>query len=138
MTQQVKEFMRSYFHGTQAELKVGDYIVAGNHSNYEQGRNSKYAYFTSNLTVAIWGAELAVGASEGKIYVAEATGEVEDDPNVTNKRFAGNPTNSFRTKGPLKVIGTVTDWQGHTVQEIEARKEGIRKLMESGAQIIED
>ena len=138
VTTKIKEFSQSYFHGTKADFKVGDQIVAGKNSNYEDGRKSKYVYLTSNLTVAIWGAELAAGEGSTKIYIVEATGELQDDPNVTNKRFPGNPTNSFRTLEPLQVIGVVTNWQGHTSEEIEARKEGLRQLMKSGAQIIED
>jgi rifampin ADP-ribosylating transferase len=138
MTTKVKEFSQSFFHGTKAELKVGEHIVAGNDSNYEDGRKSKYVYFTSNLTVAAWGAELAAGGNPCRIYVVEPIGEIEDDPNVTNKRFAGNPTKSYRTASPLVVVGVVSDWQGHSQEEIEARKEGLKQLMESGAQIIED
>ncbi len=138
MTVKIKEFSQSFFHGTKAELKVGDQVVAGNDSNYEDGRKSKYVYLTSNLAVAAWGAELAAGDNPGRIYVVEPIGELEDDPNVTNKRFSGNPTNSFRTASPLVVVGVVCDWQGHSKEEIEARKESLRQLMQSGAQIIED
>jgi rifampin ADP-ribosylating transferase len=138
VTTKIKEFTQSFFHGTKATLKVGDPIVPGNDSNYEDGRKSKYVYLTSNLAVAVWGAELAAGDNPCCIYVVEPTGELEDDPNVTNKRFPGNPTNSYRTASPLVVVGVVTAWQGHSKEEIEARKEGLKQLMESGAQIIED
>lgn len=138
MTTKVKEFVQTFFHGTKAVLKVGDPITPGNDSNYEDGRKSKYVYFTSNLTVAAWGAELAAGDNPCSIYVVEPSGTWEDDPNVTNKRFPGNPTNSFRTASPLVVVGVVSAWQGHSAEEIAARKEGLRQLMLSGAQIIED
>jgi rifampin ADP-ribosylating transferase len=138
VTTKIKEFTQSFFHGTKATLKVGDSIVPGNDSNYEDGRKSKYVYLTSNLVVAVWGAELAAGDNPCSIYVVEPTGALEDDPNVTNKRFPGNPTNSYRTASPLVVVGVVTAWQGHSKEEIAARKEGLKQLMESGAQIIED
>jgi rifampin ADP-ribosylating transferase len=138
MNEKPKEFTQSFFHGTKAQLGIGDLIVAGNKSNYEAGRESKYAYFTSNLNVAAWGGELADGANPPKIYVVEPDGEWENDPNVTDKRFPGNPTNSYRTAGPLKVVGVLSDFLGHTEEEIQVRKEGIRKLMQEGAKIIED
>ncbi|HET9236942.1 MAG TPA: NAD(+)--rifampin ADP-ribosyltransferase [Oligoflexus sp.] len=138
MTAKIKEFVQCFFHGTKAALKVGDHISPGNDSNYEDGRRSKYVYLTSNLTVAAWGAELAAGDNPCSIYVVEPTGELQDDPNVTNKRFPGNPTNSFRTASPLMVVGVVTAWQGHSQEEIAARKEALKTLMQSGAQIIED
>jgi rifampin ADP-ribosylating transferase len=138
MTAKIKEFTQSFFHGTKAVLKVGDHIAPGYDSNYENGRKSKYVYVTSNLIVAAWGAELAAGDNPCCIYVVEPTGELDDDPNVTNKRFPGNPTNSFRTASPLVVVGVVSAWQGHSQDEIAARKEGLRQLMLSGAQIIEE
>lgn len=137
MSTRIKEFSQSFFHGTKANLKVGDLIVPGNESNYGERKEAKYVYFTSNLNVAAWGAELAVGEGPGRIYVVEATGPIEDDPNVTNKRFSGNPTNSFRTLNSLRVEGEVKDWQGHSVEEIKARKESLERLMQEGAQIIE-
>lgn len=138
MTGQPKEFAQTFFHGTKADLKVGDQIVPGRGSNYSETLKSKYVYFTSNLNVAVWGAELAAGEAEGRIYVVEATGEIEDDPNVTNKRFPGNPTRSYRTREPLRVMGEVKAWEGHSAEEIRVRKEGLARLMQSGAQIIED
>lgn len=137
MTTKIAEFTQNFFHGSRAMLKVGDHITCGQLSNYEEGRTSKYVYFTSNLVVAAWGAELATGENPCCIYVVEPTGEYEDDPNVTNKRFPGNPTNSFRTASPLVVVGVVSGWQGHSAQEIEARKQGLKQMMQNGAQIIE-
>lgn len=133
-----KEFSQSFFHGTKAALKIGDLVVPGNPSNYEAGREAKYVYLTSNLNVAIWATELAIGESPEHIYVVEPNGDWEDDPNVTDKRFPGNPTNSFRTASPLRVVGVLSDWQGHTKEEIEARKEAIKNLINNGAEIVED
>jgi len=138
MSRNIKEFSQSFFHGTKAALNVGDFIIAGNKSNYEEERRSKYVYLTSNLNIAVWAAELAAGESASKIYVVEPTGEWENDPNVTDKRFPGNPTRSYRTLEPLLVVGVLSSWVGHTEEEVEARKHSIKQLMQNGAQIIED
>ena len=134
----MKEFSQSFFHGTKADLKLGDQIVAGSNSNYGERRPAKYAYLTSNLNAAVWGAELAFGERPGRIYVVEPTGPFEDDPNLTDKKFPGNPTNSYRTRDPLRVVGEVVDWQGHSPEEIRLRKESLERLLQSGAEVIED
>ena len=95
-------------------------------------------YFASTLDAAIWGAELASGDDRQRIYVVEPTGDVSDDPNLTDKKFPGNPTNSYRSREPLRVVGEVIDWQGHAPEEVRLRKENLRRLTESGAKIIED
>lgn len=139
MSTKIKEFVQSYFHGTKADLKPGDQMVAGFGSNYVEGDQSKFVYLTSNMNVAAWGAELAAGEKPGRIYVVEPVGAIEDDPNVTDKKFSGNPTNSYRTREPLLVIGEVMGWQGHSPEEINARKERLEQLIQSGsAKIIED
>jgi rifampin ADP-ribosylating transferase len=135
---QPKEFSQAFFHGTKASLAVGDAVAPGNDSNYAATLRSKFVYFTSNLNVAAWGAELAAGDAAGRIYVVEPSGPFEDDPNVTNRRFPGNPTRSYRSREPLRVIGEVKGWEGHSPDEIRARKESIERLMQAGAQIIED
>ena len=94
-----------YLHGTKASLEVGDLLVAGRDSNFEDGRTMNYVYFTATLDAAVWGAELAAGEGRGRIYLVKPTGEFEDDPNVTDKRFPGNPTQSFRSRAPLRVVG---------------------------------
>jgi Rifampin ADP-ribosyl transferase len=133
-----REFLQSFFHGCKADLKRGELIRAGFSSNYEEGVQAKFVYFTSNLNAAIWGAELAAGEVRGRIYVVEPSGDFEDDPNLTDKKFPGNPTNSYRSREPLRVVGEVIDWQGHTPEEVRLRKENLRRLTESGAKIIED
>lgn len=138
MPPKIKEFSQSFFHGSKAQLKTGDLIVAGHDSNYAQKKQSKYVYFTSNLNVAVWGAELASGEGLGRIYVVEPTGPIENDPNVTDKKFPGNPTNSYRTLAPLEVTGEVKDWEGHSAEEIRSRREVLEQLMRGAAQIIED
>lgn len=85
-------------HGTKADLSVGDLLVPGQQSNYEAGRISNHVYVTQTLDAAVWGAELAKGDGRGRIYIVEPLGALEDDPNVTDKKFPGNPTRSYRTQ----------------------------------------
>ena len=127
-----------YFHGTKVELKEGDLIEPGYQSNYGSRKKSSYVYLTATMDAAIWGAELAVGDGSGKIYIVEPTGEIEDDPNLTNKKFPGNPTKSYRTKSPLKVIGEVKEWQGHTEEQLQKMKDHLEKLKEQGIEAIDD
>lgn len=134
---EVKEFVQSFFHGTRAELKPGDLISPGYDSNYVASDPAKFVYLTSTLHVAIWGAELARRAGIGRIYVVEPTGALEDDPNLTDQKFPGNPTRSFRARDPLRVQGEVTNWQGHAPEEVRNRKERIAALVRGGARIIE-
>lgn len=127
-----------YYHGTKANLKHGDMIGPGFNSNYGQRNRAKYVYLTATLDAAIWGAELASGEGTGRIYIVEPTGPVEDDPNLTDKKFPGNPTKSYRTKDQLRIIGEVTDWQGHSPEQLKAMKDGIARLKELGIEAIED
>jgi rifampin ADP-ribosylating transferase len=121
-----------YLHGTKAELEVGDLLVAGRESNFEDGRVMNYIYFTATLDAATWGAELAAGAGRGRIYVVEPTGEFEDDPNVTDKKFPGNPTQSFRSREPLRIVGEVVDWVGHPPEKLRAMRDGLESLRARG------
>jgi rifampin ADP-ribosylating transferase len=127
-----------YLHGTKAHLAVGDLLVAGRESNFEAGRVMNYVYFTATLDAATWGAELAAGEGRGRIYLVEPTGEFEDDPNVTNKRFPGNPTQSFRTREPLRVVGELANWAGHSPEQLQAMRDGLDDLRRRGAAHIED
>ncbi len=129
---------RSFFHGTKANLKHGDLIKAGYNSNYGKRATADYVYFTGTLNAAIWGAELAFGEEPGRIYVVEATGPIEDDPNLTDKKYPGNPTLSYRSKEPIRVIGEVIGWQGHSAEELETMKAGVERLRERGVEAIED
>src|SRR3954462_5401763 len=117
-----------YLHGTKADLAVGEMLVPGRESNYELGRVMNYVYFTATLDAAVWGAELAAGEGRGRIYLVEPSGPFEDDPNVTDKRFPGNPTHSFRSREPLRVVGEVVDWVGHSPEKLEAMREGLEAL----------
>lgn len=129
---------QQFFHGTKADLKAGDLIVAGRQSNYGTRKNASYAYLTATLDAAIWGAELAVGEGRGRIYIVEPTGPIEDDPNLTDKKFPGNPTRSYRTRDPLRIIGEVLDWPGHPPDVLQAMKDHLAKLKEMGIEAIED
>ena len=127
-----------YLHGTKAELAVGDVLVPGRESNFEAGRTMNYVYFTATLDAATWGAELASGDGRGHIYLVEPTGEFEDDPNLTDKKFPGNPTHSFRTREPLCVVGEIADWVGHSPDQLQAMRDGLESLRRRGAAQIED
>lgn len=127
-----------FYHGTKADLKTGDLMVPGFQSNYGSRNKAKYIYFTATLDAAIWGAELAVGEGIGKIYFVEPTGPYEDDPNLTDKKFPGNPTKSYRTKEPLRIVGEVKDWQGHTEEQLKTMKDALERLKEQGIEAVED
>ena len=127
-----------YLHGTKASLAVGDLLVPGRESNFEDGRTMNYVYFTATLDAAVWGAELAAGEGRGRIYLVQPTGEFEDDPNVTDKKFPGNPTQSFRSRAPLRAVGELTDWVGHPATRLQAMRDGIEALQRRGAAHIDD
>ena len=126
------------YHGTKANLKPGDLIEPGYDSNYGKRKNAAYVYLTATLNAATWGAELALGEGPGRIYVVEPTGLIEDDPNLTDKKYPGNPTKSYRTRDPLRVTGEVTDWKGHSAEELQAMKDGLERLKRLGIEAIED
>lgn len=127
-----------YLHGTKANLTVGEMLVPGRESNFEDGRVMNYIYFTATLDAAVWGAELAVGESRGRIYVVEPMGEFEDDPNVSNKRFPGNPTQSFRSRDPLRIVSELIDWVGHSPEKLQAMRTGLDAMKRQGAAQIQD
>jgi rifampin ADP-ribosylating transferase len=127
-----------YLHGTKADLAVGDLLVPGRNSNFEDGRVMNHVYFTATLDAATWGAELAAGEGRGRIYIVEPRGEFEDDPNVTDKRYPGNPTHSFRSREPLLVVGEVTDWVGHSPEKLQAMRDGLAAMQQQGTAKIED
>lgn len=135
-----------FYHGTRHALAPGALLVPGRPSNFEEGRVSNNVYFSATLDAAIWGAELAValagapagGAGRGHVYVIEPTGGFEDDPNLTNKRFPGNPTRSYRTREPLRIIGEVTDWTGHPPELVRQMLDHLAALRRGGVSLIED
>jgi rifampin ADP-ribosylating transferase len=127
-----------YLHGTKANLVVGDLLTPGRESNFETGRVMNYVYFTATLDAAVWGAELAGGESRGRIYIVEPTGDFEDDPNLTDKKFPGNPTQSFRSREPLRVVGELLDWTGHSLEKLESMRAARAASQRSGEARIED
>lgn len=131
-------FAQTFFHGTKGDLQIGDFIEVGRVSNYGTRRNAKYLYLTATLDAAIWGAELALGAGRERIYLVEPTGPIEDDPNLTDKKFPGNPTKSYRTARSCKVVGEVTIWQGHAPDKVSAMKAAVAKASAQGIEAIED
>src|SRR5689334_25421037 len=108
-----------FYHGTKAELEIGSLLRPGFGSNFVE-RGLKHVYLTATLEAATWGAELAAGEGRGRIYIVEPTGPFEDDPNLTDRKYPGNPTKSYRTRDPLRVTGEVTDWKGHSAEQLKA------------------
>jgi hypothetical protein len=131
-----------FYHGTRSVLEAGDELVPGHASNFQEGRVSNNTYFTALVDTAAWGAELATalaGCGErGRIYVVEPLGPFEDDPNVTDKRFPGNPTQSYRTRHPLRVVGEVHSWEGHDPEVLKGMLDHLALLREQGLDVIED
>jgi hypothetical protein len=131
-------FAQTYFHGSRADLKIGGLIEVGFNSNYGQRKNSKYIFLTSTLDAAVWGAELAFGDGRERIYLVEPTGAIEDDPDLTDKKFPGNPTKSYRSMHPFRVVGEVTIWQGHPAAQVKAMKDHLEQLKEQGIDSLND
>lgn len=127
-----------FYHGTTAALKSGDLLMPGYGSNFEDGRTSNNIYFSATLDAAVWGAELARGEGQGRIYIVEPVGPFEDDPNLTNKRFRGNPTRSYRTRDPLRIVGEVEDWEGHPPEVLQGMRDNLAELQRRGLATIED
>lgn len=131
-------FAQSFFHGARADLAIGDQIRVGHRSNFTADQALSWVYFTATLDAAIWGAELAAGDGRERIYVVEPTGPVEDDPNLTDKKFPGSPTMAYRSRDPLRIVGEVTHWQGHAAEQVRHMKESFARLAASGVQQIID
>ena len=133
-----KSVVPIYYHGTKAQLKLDDLIEIGFLSNYGTGKKAKYIYLSATLEAATWGAELAQGDEPGRIYIVEPTGPIEDDPNLTDKKFPGNPTRSYRSLHPFRVVGEVTEWQGHSAEQLKVMHDHLDRLKEQGIEAIED
>ena len=127
-----------FYHGTKADLKSGHLLDPGYSSNYGERRKANYVYLTATLDAATWGAELAVGEGPGRICRVEPTGLLEDDPNLTDKRFPGNPTRSYRTQQPLRIIGEVLDWEGHSPEVLQGMRDHLEELKRLGIEAIND
>lgn len=127
-----------FYHGTKANLQPGDLIEPGFNSNYGSRKKASYVYLTATLDAAIWGAELSQGEGKGRIYIVEPTGVYEDDPNLTDKKFPGNPTKSYRTRHALRIIGEIKEWEGHSEEQLKAMHDHLARLKEQGIEAIED
>ncbi len=126
------------FHGTKANLVVGDLVVPGRRSNFGGGRTANHVYVTATVDAATWGAELAAGEGPGRIYIVEPMGTLEDDPNVTDKKFPGNPTRSYRSREPVKVVGELVDWVKHSPDQLQTMRDGLADLERRGLAVIYD
>lgn len=127
-----------FYHGTRAQLNVGDFISVGFGSNFGTGKPLSWVYFSQTLEAAMWGAELAVGDGPQRIYIVEPTGDFVDDPNLTDKKFPGNPTKSYRSREPLRIVGEVKEWQGHTAEQLQKMRDGLARLKAEGKDTIID
>jgi hypothetical protein len=114
-----------FFHGTKADLRVGDLLTAGFRSNYRPEIVMNHVYFTALPDGAGLAAELAPGDGPPRVYVVEPTGPFEDDPNVTDKKFPGNPTRSYRSRDPLRIVGEVTDWTRQSPEALQAWRDRL-------------
>lgn len=127
-----------FYHGTKAALQPGDLLRPGRRSNFGERKRANFLYLTATLDAAIWGAELAVGTGPGRIYHVEPTGPIEDDPNLTDKKYPGNRTKSYRTRDPLRVVAEVEDWEGHSAEQLEHMRRRVDELKRLGIEAIND
>lgn len=125
-----------FYHGTKADLQIGGLLTAGFRSNYRPEVIMNHIYFTALTNGAGLAAELAKGDGQPRVYIVEPTGDFENDPNVTDKKFPGNPTRSYRSTAPLKVVGEVTDWIRLTPEELQLWQERLAKIEEMKGEII--
>ena len=127
----------TYYHGTRADLKTGDLLSPGYNSNFGRRKPASWIYFAATLDAAVWGAELAEGEAHQRIYIVEPTGEFFDDPNLTDKKFPGNPTKSYRSRQPLRIVGEVAEWVGHPPEKLQAMKDGVERMRQAGIEAID-
>ncbi len=131
-----------FYHGTKSDLAISTELVPGYGSNFQQGRVSNNIYFSTVVETAAWGAELATALAgldgRGHIYIVRPLGPFEDDPNVTDKRFPGNPTRSYRTRDGVRVVAELQDWEGHSPEVIKTMLDHLAQLREQGLDVIYD
>jgi len=137
MTAPESTMPQQLYHGTRADLKPGDLLAAGYSSNYGARKQASWIYFTGTLEAAIWGAELAAGDGRQRIYIVEPTGPFVDDPNLTDKKFPGNPTQSYRSRDPIRIIGEIAEWQGHSPERLQEMKDALERLKAQGIEAID-
>jgi len=121
-----------FYHGTKAELEIGDSLSPGFLSNFEENLKINHIYFSATIDAAVWGAELAQGNGKQHIYIVEPQGEFENDPNLTDKKFPGNPTRSYRSTYPLKIVGELDTWEGHPPEVLQKMLNHLDQLKEIG------
>lgn len=138
MSKAATVFCQSFLHGTRADLRTGDLLITGKPSNFRTEKPLSWIDFCATLDTAVWGAELALGEGPARIYVVEPTGDFTDDPNVTDKRFPGNPTMSYRTKKPVRVLDEIVGWIGHSVEVVEQRRRDLAQMRAEGTDLIID
>lgn len=126
-----------FYHGTKADVKPGDMLDVGFVSNFSD-KKANFLYMTATIDAAVWGAELAQGSGQGRIFIVEPTGAFENDPNLTDKRFPGNPTRSYRTREPLRVVGELTDWTEHAPETLQAMLDHLAELKRLGIEAINE
>ena len=131
-------FAQTYYHGTRADLQLGDLVESGFSSNFGQNKKAKYIFLSATLDAATWGAELAIGDGRQRIYLVEPTGAIENDPDLTDRKFPGNPTMSYRSQQPFRVVGEVICWQGHPPEQVKAMKDGVARLKSQGVDSLND
>jgi hypothetical protein len=127
-----------FFHGTRAYLPVGALLEPGFRSNYGERKTANFIYLTGTLDAAIWAAELAAGDGEERIYLVEPAGPFEDDPNLTDRRYPGNPTRSYRTREPIRVVAEVSGWEGHPPEVLQQMVDHLEELRRQGVEAIND
>ena len=131
------DLTQTFYHGTRADLRLGDLLAPGYISNYGKRKQASWIYFAAILEAAIWGAELALGEGRQHIYIVEPTGPIFDDPNLTDKKFPGNPTKSYRSQQPLRITGEIAEWEGHSPEKLQAMKDGVARAREQGIEAID-
>jgi Rifampin ADP-ribosyl transferase len=127
-----------FHHGTKADLKPADLLELGCSSNFGERRKANYIYLTATMDAATWGAELAVGEGAGRIYRVEPNGPFADDPNLTGKKFPGNPTRSYRTREPLRVVAEILDWEPHSPEVLQDMRNHLEEAKQLGIEAIND
>ncbi len=127
-----------FYHGTKADLAPGELLEPGYSSNYGARTKANYVYLTATLDAATWGAELGEGEGPGRIYRVEPTGPIDNDPNLTDQRFPGNPTRSYRTKEPLRIIEEVLDWEPHPPEVLQNMRNHLEELKRQGVEAINE
>jgi len=127
-----------FYHGTKADLAIGELLMPGHRSNFGARKKANFIYLTATMDAAVWGAELAAGDGPGRVYRVEPTGEFEDDPNLTDKKFPGNPTRSYRTREPLRVVGEVLDWEGHSPEALQQMLDRLEEVKRLGIEAIDE